>query len=198
MVDVALGFRAHSGWAAMVAVAAAGDALTVVARQRVELVDAAASWAVQPYHAAEMLPAKAAADRVRTGIAIARKCARQQVRAAVKALAAQGHDVVACGVVLGSPMPAWSVAEILAVHLRMHQAEGVLFRDVLLAAGRAAGLAVTGVPERELWQLGAQRLCLSPARLQQRIAAAGKAAGRPWARDQKDAALVGWLALLAR
>jgi hypothetical protein len=197
MVDVALGFRAHSGWAAMVAVAAAGDALTVVARQRVALVDPAAAWAMQPYHAAEELPAEAAAKLVRSGIAMAWRRARQQVGAAVKQLGKQGHDVVACGVVLGSAMPAWSVAEILAVHLRMHQAEGVLFRDALVAAGEAAGLPVTGVRERELWQQAAPTLRLSSASLQQRIAAAGKVAGPPWARDQKDAALVAWLALVA-
>jgi len=30
-------------------------------------------------------------------------------------------------------MPDWSTDEILAVHVRMHKAEGELFRDVLVA-----------------------------------------------------------------
>ena len=43
---------------------------------------------------------------------------------------------------MANPMPDWSVEEILAVHFRMHKAEGVLFRDALVEAANACGLAV--------------------------------------------------------
>jgi hypothetical protein len=35
---------------------------------------------------------------------------------------------------------------------------------------------------------------LPPQRVASALAEAGKASGRPWARDQKDAALAAWLA----
>src|SRR5579863_8389277 len=49
-VQAALGFRAHSGWAVVVAVAGAGKTLRVIERRRIELVDPTAAGTVQPYH----------------------------------------------------------------------------------------------------------------------------------------------------
>ena len=40
-------------------------------------------------------------------------------------------------------MPDWSTDEILAVHVRMHKAEGELFRDVLVAGASACDLELT-------------------------------------------------------
>ncbi len=51
-----IGLRTHSGWAALVAVAADGDVPLVVARRRIEIADAAIRGAKQPYHAAEPMP----------------------------------------------------------------------------------------------------------------------------------------------
>src|SRR5215471_2074860 len=53
IVTVALGLKAHSGWAALVGVGRERGALVVSTRRRIELVDEA--WAKQPYHAAEAL-----------------------------------------------------------------------------------------------------------------------------------------------
>ncbi|HLQ38503.1 MAG TPA: hypothetical protein VK348_11920 [Planctomycetota bacterium] len=121
---------------------------------------------------------------VERGVAMATRLAAAAVKTTVQQLRAQGHTATACGVVLGSGMPEWTVAQVLAVHLRMHQAEGELFRTVLVRAG-----------ERELWEQGAKTLRMQPAALQQQITALGKTLGPPWSRDQKDAALAAWLAL---
>ena len=48
------------------------------------------------------------------------------------------------------PMPDWTVAEILAVHFRMHKAEGVLFRDALVRASGKCGLKCVEVLEKQL------------------------------------------------
>ncbi len=49
-----LGFKAHSGWAALVALGRDKDDLHVIDRRRIELADPAdGEWARQPYHAAE-------------------------------------------------------------------------------------------------------------------------------------------------
>ena len=54
---IAAGFKAHSGWAALVVIGVSGEDLQVVDRRRIELVDPGdIDWAKQPYHAAEDLP----------------------------------------------------------------------------------------------------------------------------------------------
>ncbi len=179
-MKVALGLRAHSGWAALVAVGARHGAPTLVDRRRVELVEEPVLWAKQPYHAAEGAPAEEARAIVARGVEGAQRRARAEVQAAADRARAAGHEVVAVAVVTGKPMPAWSVEEILAVHARMHKAEGALFRDVLLAAAEACGLRAVGVPE--------DRLAEHAARVVDAIAALGRAAGAPWGKDQKDAA----------
>jgi hypothetical protein len=71
-VKIALGLRAHSGWAALVALGALGKELAVIDRRRLELVDAGdAAWAKQPYHAAEGLEPADARDVVERAIAAA-------------------------------------------------------------------------------------------------------------------------------
>ena len=49
----ALGFRVHSGWTAMVAVARPLSKPVVLERRRIETADAAILGSKQPYHAAE-------------------------------------------------------------------------------------------------------------------------------------------------
>jgi len=51
-MEAALGFRAHSGWAAMVALTGPADAPMLIQRGRVELADRGKSGSVQPCHAA--------------------------------------------------------------------------------------------------------------------------------------------------
>lgn len=61
------------------------------------------------------------------------------IREAASRLTAAGHTVRRCGVLVGTGMPNWSTEDILSVHVRMHKAEGELFRDVLGAGARASG-----------------------------------------------------------
>ena len=55
---VRLGFRAHSGWAALVAVGGSAGSPTAIVRRRIELADPAIAGSVQPFHAAEQLDLK--------------------------------------------------------------------------------------------------------------------------------------------
>src|SRR5262245_25111355 len=125
------------------------------------VVDADDAWARQPYHAAEHLAAHAARELVLRGVESARRHAVREVRAAVKRAIENGHNVAACGVIVGAPMPDWSVAEILAVHFRMHKAEGVLFRDALAGAAGECGLRLVSIPEKELHARAARTLAAS-------------------------------------
>jgi hypothetical protein len=184
---VAFGLKAHSGWAALVGIGEHDGDVAMTERCRIDLVDE--GWQKQPYHAAERLKPEAARETVARGIDAARTGAIRELRAAMARADAQHHDVRACGVLVGNPMPDWSVDEILAVHFRMHKAEGALFRDVLLQAASVCGLRSVAIPEKES---GVDRT------LQRTIAALGKSVGPPWGKDQKDAALAALIALKSR
>ncbi|HEX6731505.1 MAG TPA: hypothetical protein VF074_15880 [Pyrinomonadaceae bacterium] len=193
-MKVAFGFKAHSGWAALVVVGQNSGDPVIVDRQRIELVEN--EWAKQPYHAAEDLKPAAARDLVKRGIQEAERNALREMRAAIKRETVRGNEVSACAVLVGEPMPDWSVDEILAVHFRMHKAEGVLFRDVLARAAERCGLKVVAVPEKQLAEYGA--LNTSARTLAQKVATLGKSVGPPWGKDQKDAALSALVALLGQ
>lgn len=192
-MKVAFGMKAHSGWAALVVVGTRDGGFAVVDRRRIELVED--EWAKQPYHAAEDMAAGAARNVVERGIAAARRIAVREMRAAVKREQERKNEVTACAVLVANPMPDWSIEDILAVHFRMHKAEGVLFRDALVQATKACGLRPVAIPEKLLTE-HAERALGSPAfRLAEKVAALGKTVGPPWGKDQKDAALAAMIAL---
>jgi len=198
-MTVAFGMKAHSGWAALVVLGTRSGELQVVDRCRMELVEKdEASWAKQPYHAAERLNTGEARDLVRRGLVTARRIAVREMRTAVKRARQAGHEVAACAVLVGDPMPYWTVDEILAVHFRMHKAEGVLFRDALAHAARACGLEFLGIPEKQLDEQAERALATSVNSLRKTIASLGKSVGPPWGKDQKDASLAAMIALQRR
>jgi hypothetical protein len=85
-------------------------------------------------------------------------------------------------------MPDWTTDEILAVHVRMHQAEGELFRQVLVDGAQACGLALKTLPAKSALDTAATMMRVTRARLDAQLAALGKSAGPPWGLDQKEAA----------
>jgi len=189
----AFGFKAHSGWAALVVLGARDGDLEVLERSRVELVEE--EWAKQPYHAAEELTPAEARKVVKRGIDSAKRIALREMRSALKRTRESGFEVQDCGLIVGSPMPDWSVDEILAVHFRMHKAEGVLFRDVLAKAADECDLRVVPIAEKSLLQHAQTALETDATRLSQQLAALGKLIGPPWSKDQKEATLAAMIAL---
>jgi protein-tyrosine-phosphatase len=195
-VKTALGFKSHSGWSALVVLGADADGLHVIDRRRIELVkEDDAGWAKQPYHAAEHLKPEAARKLVRRGAAAARRNAAREMRAAVRRTRAAKHEIAACAVLVGEPMPAWSVDEVLAVHFRMHRAEGALFQEVLGAGARACGLELVAVPVKQLAERARTAFGPETSRVLAKVASLGKSAGPPWGKDQKEAALAAAIAL---
>ena len=191
-MKVVFGLKAHSGWAALVALGNNGHGFTVVDRSRLELVEE--EWAKQPYHAAEELEPKEARDVVKRGIDAAHRIARRKLKAALKHERDLGNQVIACAVLVGNPMPDWTVEQILAVHFRMHQAEGVLFRDALISAAKKNELKLVTLPEKTLLQEAEKSLRTPASDLVKTVGALGKSAGPPWGKDQKDAALAALVA----
>jgi hypothetical protein len=195
-MNVAFGLKAHSGWAALVVLGKRGGEVVVVDRRRVELVEEL--WAKQPYHAAEKLEPEAARDLVKRGVEAANRIAVREIQAAVKQERERENEVIGCGVLIGAPMPDWTVDEILAVHFRMHKAEGVLFRDVLARATKLCGLGLVAIPEKLLAKHAEAALGIPADDLVKKISTLGKSVGPPWGQDQKQAALAALVALRRR
>lgn len=129
-MNVAFGFKAHSAWAALVALSVRDGELQVIDRRRVDLVaDPSSMWSKQPYHAAERLAPDEACRLVTREIDSARRIAVREMRAALMRVQDAQQQIVGCAVLVGEPMPSWTVDQILAVHFRMHEAEGMLFRN---------------------------------------------------------------------
>jgi hypothetical protein len=193
---VALGFRAHSGWAALVVLAGPPEAPVVVDRRRIELADAAIEGSKQPYHAAEGRKPREAERLLARCMDRSRALARAGLRAVVEELSARDHRVVGCGVLLGSgrALPA-DVHKILASHALIHAAEGEMYRDVLVRAGEQLSLRVTGVRERDVLARAGEATGRPGSELQRRVAEMGRRLGPPWRQDEKLATLVAWVAL---
>lgn len=192
-MKVVFGMKAHSGWAALVVVGRRDRDLAVISRRRMDLVEE--EWAKQPYHAAENRKKEAARDLVDRGIQAAHRIAAREMRADVKRERDRGNEVTAAAVLVGNPMPDWSTDEILAVHFRMHKAEGALFRDALARAIGACGLRLVAIPEKTLADHAVKVLGIPEIGLRKMIATLGRSIGPPWGKDQKDAALAALVAL---
>jgi hypothetical protein len=193
---VALGLKAHSGWSALVVVGICGGEFHVIDRRRIELVEPEDStWLKQPYHAAEGLDADQARKLIQRGVEAARRIAVREIREAMKRLLESKHELEACAVLVPAPMPDWSIGEILAVHFRMHKAEGVLFPDALARAAQTCGLRLVAVPEKSLSEYAEDVLGTPLNVLMDKLAILGKSVGAPWGKDQKSAALAAMIAL---
>jgi hypothetical protein len=188
----AIGLKARTGRAIVVAVAGSVEDPVLVERSEMKLLP---DGAFAPYHAAEELAAEAADASVKRDVADAHRLAERGIRGALERVAAAGHDPRGCGVLVGPGLPPWSTQEILAVHVRMHQAEGVLFREVLVAGARACGVKPATLREKSALEDAAKQLGWTRARLDARINALGRAAGPPWGKDQKEAAAAALVAL---
>lgn len=195
MTRAAIGFRAHSGWAALVVVGGAPRSPAVLDRRRIELIPP--GGLKQPFHAAESLELKQAEKLIQRSTDEARQLARRGLRAVLEDLRKKDVTPVGCGLLLSSGRPLTTLAATLASHALIHTAEGELFREALIRASRHHHLPVTGVKERELWTRAAAALPISADALQRRIAEMGRDLGPPWSQDEKFAALVAWLALAA-
>ena len=192
---VAIGFKCHSGWAVAVVVGRDASGFRLLERVRVDLIEPADSpWAKAPYHAAEALDADAADALVQRALLSARSASVRALHELRETLCGERYDVVACAVLTGAPMPDWTTAQIRAVHVRMHKAEGAMFPAALLAAAATCELPVVAVVAKTL-EAHAERAFGGARSASALIASLGNGAGPPWGADQKAAALAAAIAL---
>jgi len=194
---VALGFRAHSGWVAAVAVSATRGGIEVIDRRRIDLADPGIPGSVQPYHAAEGMDSKPAQAYITRCINSTRDLANRGLKELIDEMRNCGHRISGCGILLASGKPLPPLASILASHALIHTAEGELYRHAIIDTCDRLKIPVTAIKERELFERAANRLRISADALQGLINDIGRAIGPPWRQDQKYAAIVAWLALKA-
>lgn len=193
----ALGFRAHSGWAMAVPVTGSTRSPAAIERRRIDLADPNVPGSTQPYHSAEYLDRREAERFVKRCINDTSIRSRDALDAAIRGLEDKGYQVAGAGIVLGSGRPVPDIAAAFASHPSAHAAEGELFRSAIRTACEQRKLPVVGVRERELFPRGASRLGISVNHVRRVVTEMGRPLGPPWRQDEKQAALVGWLALAA-
>jgi len=188
----ALGLKARTGRAILVAVGLKGTEFQLIERAEVKLLP---DGAFAPYHAVEGLETEDARNSLKRNIAAAHRLAEAAIRNAVERITNAGHEVRECGVLVGSGMPDWTTDEILAAHVRMHKAEGELFRNVLVESAAAIKLEVTTLPHKSPFDAAVTTLGITRTRLDALITALGAQAGPPWGQHQKEAAVAAIVAL---
>jgi hypothetical protein len=186
-----LGLRPHTYWTAAVALAGPVEAPQVLERRRIVFANGDERFV---FHQA----AEAGADgpglieKVR---AAAEANAHREIAQLVADLGTAG---IAVRVAAASDTPGKAppvLADILASHAKIHDAEGRFYRDAVASACRVAGLDVRRVIERDLAREVSGRLGVDETDLAERLRQMGSALGPPWSEDQKLATLGAWLCL---
>jgi hypothetical protein len=184
-----LGFRPHTYWTAVVALAGELSAPRVVERRRVVF---AAGQERFVYHQVAEMEAAAAQIRIAEVRAASLAKASRGIAEAVAAVRKSGLAVSLAVVPAGRSKAERPLAEIVKSHDLIHAAEGDFYRDVVAQACAAVGLDVSRLVERDLL-LEASRTLGAPAiALENHLKAMGRAFGPPWSEDQKLATLAAW------
>ncbi|MDQ1411125.1 MAG: hypothetical protein QOJ41_2860 [Acidobacteriaceae bacterium] len=196
VTSTALGFRAHSGWAAAVALAGSPRAPEVIDRRRIALVESGSPGGVQPYHVARTMDLSKAEEFIKGVIVAIDRTALLAVRAFADAITSQGLNISCCGIVLASGRALPSVEATLRSHAMVHTAEGELYRAAIARAAKHLSWRCVRVPERDLYDLAVEHLHIPEPQLKLRITEMGRAVSSPWSADEKCATLIAWLALV--
>ena len=201
MTPAALGFRAGRGGSVVVAVAIAAGEPRVVRSTFLATAAEGDRLAFEPYTVA----AELAGDPAAAAAAVAQGRERQD------RLAAQGLDDLVARLREAGHAPAvaallvnragW-ITDLLAYSLGAPEhpavAEGLAVRDALCAAFAGHGLDVAEVDEKSLPDAASAALRRSTTEIDAALQALGATAGKPWRREQKQAALAAWVTLAGR
>jgi len=191
----ALGFRVHSGWTSLVAVAMDKGSPIVLLRQRPHLVETFSYTFRQPYHTAATMEIEEAREFVQRVRVEAGNFAFEAIRAARAEAKQFGFEVKRAALLLASGRPLPELERILAAHSLIHTADGELFREAILQASSRCKLRVAALRERELLATAGEVLHKKPEAILRRVSELGRQVGSPWTQDEKFATLAAWISL---
>lgn len=198
MKQAAVGFRVHSGWAAVVAVWLEKGAPVVLERKRAHLVKTFSYTFRQPYHTAEKMPLAEARKFITQVQTEARELAHRLILGMQSDLENLQIKLARGSLLLASGRPLPDLERILASHALIHAADGELFREAIVHGCACCGLKMEAVKERALLEDAGTALHLKTTVLMRRVTELGKPLGSPWSQDEKFAALAAWVALASR
>ena len=125
----ALGFRAHTGWAAVIAVTKECE---VLERRRIAFEPPSTRFV---YHKVAEIPLEQAETMIAAARAEATAAVERQIKILIAALAERRIAIRAACVPAGNSKLPNVLADILAAHSRIHAAEGVFYREALVVRG---------------------------------------------------------------
>jgi hypothetical protein len=191
VANVALGFKVRTGKAAVVALRGSAMAPEVAGKAMIQVAFAFEEGAV--FHSAQHMPTANARTHVENAEARFTKLAHEKLTDFVTKL---GANIVATRLAAPAERPLPALERIVRSHPLVHAAEIELYRRVFAAACKAIGVPSERVDE------AAKKIALAlrwkPGQVANHLQAMGKRSGRPWAAEQKEAALAAWLALAQR
>jgi hypothetical protein len=191
----ALGFKLHTGWAALVAVAGDSGKIQVLLRRRIELLPPKSPIPRFVYHAASEMPLAQATELVKRGTKASLEAASLAVKDTVEELTSRGIRIDVCGILSGSTVVPNDLAAILRSHPMIHSAEGALFQSAVVSACESRGLRTVVMREREVWVRAAAAWQVTESELRKKVDGLRKTLGPPWSADHKVASAIALLAL---
>ncbi|MBV9646952.1 MAG: hypothetical protein JO043_05785 [Candidatus Eremiobacteraeota bacterium] len=184
---LALGVRAHSGWAAVAIAGGDIDDPVVVERSRLAMAPTEDAAFTQPYHLAATLGPERGRPIVQRCAAKAEELATAQLRRLLHAVGPQ--QVGTCAILTARDRQPQDLEKTLRSHALIHAAEGMLFREAVARAAVACGLDVQPIAEDEILGTAASMWRTAPRRIEQQLADLRRTLGSPWTRDEKLATL---------
>jgi hypothetical protein len=193
VIDAVVGLCAKTGSAVAVTLTAVFDEPTLADRRTIDMGSTEHSRFV--LHEAQALAGADARRFVQRCETSVHRRARTEVDAMLRELGRVDVRVVGGAVVdANKPFVAPALDKILASHSLVHAAEGELYRSALVAALARRDIDVECIPRGDVASCAAR--ALGPAAGCDRLLATlGQAAGPPWRREHKDAALAALAAL---
>ena len=190
----AVGFRAKTGWAAVVLLAGEESGPRVLDARRIELCDPAEPDSRQPYHAGFGTFNEDDAE-VKQLVRGVRRYAARVMKRLLDEYAAAGRAPRTAAVVAGSDI---DPAKIANLHMRAHALEGRLYREVVEEGLAAAGIECALELERDLFARSAQQLAMREDALKKACTELGRGVAGGWRAENKAAAVAAWAAMSGR
>jgi hypothetical protein len=175
-----LGFRLHTGWAMLVAVASDGEEFRVLHRCRIELLPPGLGRFV--YHDAANLPPLEAERLIDSVRHAAENSALKTIQGTLQSL-----KVTRACIPTGSAPAPDDLATVLRSHTRIHAAEGALYAGAIASACGHLNIPLITAPERDVWSRASASAGMPEVELKARINAVRNVLGPPWTMDHKIA-----------
>ena len=189
---VAIGFRAKTGRAIVVALGGSPTSPVVILKTEIKLIDPKIPATAQPYHEVMDLLWQRWPRAVSKSAKAIERVATKALAQLIEQLEADGHRPVGVGVV-GSPDR--DLARIGNPHIRAHAGEGILFRRVLEVGAESNRLKWQRFSDRDFDKAAAAVVGADYPQIRRNLDDLRQIVSPPWRADEKQAAMAAWVVL---